>query len=191
MLVCVFLCAACTRDRGCSAHPVFPAPSFLWGEGSLQNSGETRRENADDCLRGCLTIESEMDVRVDSARTLFFVIPEAAQPLSGIHTPCGNAFAVKPFRAEQLAQGLWIPGPRQEACPGMTGYPDLRWLVFCVKLPCAACSRMLCFSSSRWPLVVSSGTDGVLPGPLWLRASSGTGVMVLLNGFVIAGLRWL
>src|SRR5882672_3135052 len=29
MLVCVFLCASCTRDRGCSVHPVFPAPSSL------------------------------------------------------------------------------------------------------------------------------------------------------------------
>ena len=29
MLVCVFLCANCTRDRGCSVHPVFPAPSDL------------------------------------------------------------------------------------------------------------------------------------------------------------------
>jgi hypothetical protein len=27
MLVCVFVCANCTRDRGCSEHPVFPAPS--------------------------------------------------------------------------------------------------------------------------------------------------------------------
>src|SRR5436305_9368529 len=26
MLVCAFLDAHCTRDRGCSAHPVFPAP---------------------------------------------------------------------------------------------------------------------------------------------------------------------
>jgi len=29
MLVCAFFCAHCTRDRGCSAHPVFPAPSVL------------------------------------------------------------------------------------------------------------------------------------------------------------------
>ena len=29
MLVCAFLCAIFgTRDRGCSAHPAFPAPSF-------------------------------------------------------------------------------------------------------------------------------------------------------------------
>src|SRR4030081_1277173 len=26
-----FLCALCTRDRGCSAHPVFPAPSASQG----------------------------------------------------------------------------------------------------------------------------------------------------------------
>jgi len=29
MLVCVFPCASCTRNRGCSAHPVFPAPSSV------------------------------------------------------------------------------------------------------------------------------------------------------------------
>src|SRR6266436_6387100 len=31
MLVCVFLCTYCTRDRGCSAHPAFPAPSVFKG----------------------------------------------------------------------------------------------------------------------------------------------------------------
>ncbi|GCC48645.1 hypothetical protein chiPu_0032636 [Chiloscyllium punctatum] len=44
---------------------------------------------------------------------------------------------------------------------------------------------MLCFSSSRWPLVVSRGTLGALPGPLWLLLSSGTGWMVFVFGFVI------
>ena len=33
MLVCAFLCASCTRDRGCSAHPAFPAPS-VWERGA-------------------------------------------------------------------------------------------------------------------------------------------------------------
>jgi hypothetical protein len=28
MLVCSFVCANRTRDRGCSKHPVFPAPSI-------------------------------------------------------------------------------------------------------------------------------------------------------------------
>src|ERR1700675_5082584 len=35
MLVSAFLCASCSRDRGCSAHPVFPAPSDFWGPGVL------------------------------------------------------------------------------------------------------------------------------------------------------------
>src|ERR1700741_3626375 len=29
MLVCILFCANRTRDRGCSAHPVFPAPSVF------------------------------------------------------------------------------------------------------------------------------------------------------------------
>src|SRR5437773_8032201 len=29
MLVCSFVCANRTRDRGCSKHPVFPAPSLI------------------------------------------------------------------------------------------------------------------------------------------------------------------
>jgi hypothetical protein len=29
MLVCALPCAHCTRDRGCSKHPAFPAPSHL------------------------------------------------------------------------------------------------------------------------------------------------------------------
>ena len=39
MLVCVSLCAYCTRDRGCSKHPAFPAPSFFEGQGSCKPSG--------------------------------------------------------------------------------------------------------------------------------------------------------
>ena len=35
----------CTRDRGCSAHPAFPAPS-LWRDNDMQTSGAMRRENA-------------------------------------------------------------------------------------------------------------------------------------------------
>jgi len=29
--VCAFFVRNCTRDRGCSAHPVFPAPSDFRG----------------------------------------------------------------------------------------------------------------------------------------------------------------
>ncbi len=46
MLVCATLRTYCTRDRGCSKHPAFPAPS-LRGAKNSNNSGETCRENAD------------------------------------------------------------------------------------------------------------------------------------------------
>ena len=46
MLVCALLCAHSTRDRGCSAHPVFPAPSHREGRATRHNSGASRRENA-------------------------------------------------------------------------------------------------------------------------------------------------
>ena len=59
-------------------------------------------------------------------------------------------------------------------------HPDRRLLVFCVRLPCPACSRILFFSSSRWPLVVSRGTLGALPGPLWLWLSAGIGGTVFV-----------
>src|SRR5207302_7472138 len=42
MLVCALSCAHCTRDRGCSAHPVFPAPSVL-EEG--QTTGKPRAQS--------------------------------------------------------------------------------------------------------------------------------------------------
>src|SRR6185295_2312910 len=46
MLVCHFVCANRTRDRGCSKHPVFPAPSHEEGRATWHNSGASRRENA-------------------------------------------------------------------------------------------------------------------------------------------------
>ena len=44
---CALFCAVCTRDRGCSVHPAFPAPSSFRGWQSTQSSGASRRENAD------------------------------------------------------------------------------------------------------------------------------------------------
>src|SRR6185295_2475932 len=36
----------CTRDRGCGAHPVFPAPSISMRANEMQSSGKTCREIA-------------------------------------------------------------------------------------------------------------------------------------------------
>src|ERR1700730_3948002 len=45
MLVCVSFVHFCTRDRGCSAHPVFPAPSNWRVRNFLANLGRyTRRD---------------------------------------------------------------------------------------------------------------------------------------------------
>jgi hypothetical protein len=39
MLVCIFFSANRTRDRGCSKHPVFPAPSDKEGGKLIVNLG--------------------------------------------------------------------------------------------------------------------------------------------------------
>src|SRR5438105_10474998 len=39
MLVCTFVCANRTRDRGCSVHPVFAAPSEQEGGKLMANLG--------------------------------------------------------------------------------------------------------------------------------------------------------
>ena len=46
MLVCSFVCANRTRDRGCSKHPVFPAPSIREGGKIQKTSGRSCREIA-------------------------------------------------------------------------------------------------------------------------------------------------
>src|SRR2546427_3330338 len=39
MLVCAYNVHSCTRDRGCSAHPAFPAPSLPERGNELENLG--------------------------------------------------------------------------------------------------------------------------------------------------------
>jgi hypothetical protein len=54
MLVCSFVSANRTRDRGCSKHPVFPAPSlFSMRANEMQTSGDQRREIAKLYQRHC------------------------------------------------------------------------------------------------------------------------------------------
>ncbi len=40
MLVCALFCATGTRDRGCSAHPAFPAPSVLKRGDEIERLGQ-------------------------------------------------------------------------------------------------------------------------------------------------------
>src|SRR5436305_1207759 len=89
--------------------------------------------------------------------------------------------------SQRIFEDGWPGQARHDESFRPAPHPLLRLLVFCTRLPCSPCSRVLCFSSSRWPLVVSRGIFGSLPGPLWLLLSSGTGGMVL----VMRGLLWL
>ena len=54
----------CTRDRGCSAHPAFPAPSF-WAN-VLSNLGRSCRGNASAYHLGCLKCELQVIARSES-----------------------------------------------------------------------------------------------------------------------------
>src|SRR3984893_18112932 len=45
-----FLYPICTRDRGCSAHPAFPAPSLLSRDNFMHNSDALRRGIVYACL---------------------------------------------------------------------------------------------------------------------------------------------
>jgi hypothetical protein len=49
MLVCASSAHLCTRDRGCSKHPAFPAPSFFRGTRFMQTLGLLGREIAESC----------------------------------------------------------------------------------------------------------------------------------------------
>src|SRR6266496_1592131 len=51
MLVCAFLCANCTRDRGCSVHPVFPAPSKFWRANQDANLGRSASREGESVFR--------------------------------------------------------------------------------------------------------------------------------------------
>jgi hypothetical protein len=47
----IFLMHNCTRDRGCSAHPVFPASSTFLGANEMAKLGQKScRENEEVCL---------------------------------------------------------------------------------------------------------------------------------------------
>ena len=47
MLVCAFVCATGTRDRGCSAHPAFPAPSVLKRGDEIERLGRNHAARTD------------------------------------------------------------------------------------------------------------------------------------------------
>src|SRR5437879_4858785 len=76
MLVCGFVLYDRTRDRGCSAHPVFPAPSEflwgqgLWGQGFQQNAGRTAPRECEGVCEGAVIARSPCDEAIHSSSLL-------------------------------------------------------------------------------------------------------------------------
>jgi hypothetical protein len=67
MLVCVILCAFCTRDRGCSVHPAFPAPSLLHEGGVVAKLGRECAARTRRCVSTHAVIaRSERDEAIQS-----------------------------------------------------------------------------------------------------------------------------
>src|SRR3981081_1697355 len=62
MLVCVFVCAFCTRDRGCSAHPVFLRPPISESGTSMAKLARNMRRDREAASGEC-ALESEWSRR--------------------------------------------------------------------------------------------------------------------------------
>src|ERR1700738_3336766 len=93
MLVCAFLCATCTRDRGCSAHPAFPAPSSSRGTTSCAKLGQSvSREH------GFLSVSGEAPIKLNgptmslrgALATKQSILP-FARPLGLLRTPVAHS----------------------------------------------------------------------------------------------------
>src|SRR6476660_3119585 len=65
--------------------------------------------------------------------------------------------------------------------------PLLLLVVFCIRLPCSPRSRMLCFSSSRWPLCGVDGNARRAAGALVAPVVVGNGV----DGFCLRFCHWV
>ena len=80
MLVCILFCANRTRDRGCSAHPVFPAPSVFEGKEFLAKLGRIVSRERElvfggrHCLRQTRSVCARE--RSDAAIHSFFARPD-------------------------------------------------------------------------------------------------------------------
>src|SRR5450755_1881557 len=123
MLVCAFFRTFCTRDRGCSAHPAFPAPSCFRGTTYFAKLGQTvSRERGcvikiesglTTSLRGALlSAEARLRAKADATRHPLF--PSSSRRTPG---PIRRAVAFGQFVRDLLQQqttGIMGPGVRRD-----------------------------------------------------------------------------
>src|SRR5580765_5950007 len=105
MLVCAFFAQTCTRDRGCSAHPAFPAPSS-WRDNEMKTSGKLCREKANLCL--------EMATQAPHTRCHH---PPCAQLRTGAGDPVRRGFSAETLTSLEY----WIARSRLRQPPSSEG----------------------------------------------------------------------
>jgi hypothetical protein len=112
MLVCALLAHFCTRDRGCSKHPAFPAPSFL---GEMICKARAKRAAG---TRRCVQPSSQgMDFQwlwIDPGEMLP-VISDPSSEMRQAATP-KNAVSIKAATSKIIEEKWPTPWPRNRHC---------------------------------------------------------------------------
>ena len=103
----------CTRDRGCSKHPAFPAPSFF-GRNDLQSPGETRRGNVNVCVQPSSQRMDFQGVWIDPGEMLP-VISDPSSEVRQAATP-KNAVSIKAATSKIIEEKWPTPWPRNQHC---------------------------------------------------------------------------
>src|SRR5260370_34499747 len=73
MLVCAFFAQFCTRDRGCSVHPAFPAPSSFGAKLFSHDPGASRRGIANSCMGTVIASAAKQSISPRKERMDCFV----------------------------------------------------------------------------------------------------------------------
>ena len=95
MLVCAFFRTDCTRDRGCSAHPAFPAPSSSERGETTANLGRLMPRECGLISSRCLKTESETSSASSRPSAIAHGTPGPITPRSGF---CGRCQPPRPYR---------------------------------------------------------------------------------------------
>jgi hypothetical protein len=114
MLVCVSFAQLCTRDRGCSAHPAFSAPSVFEGQRNAK-LGQHRAARLRTHIR-CLKFESEME----------FVVKDERAPLSNTPPPHAPLRVAGRGRRVGGASANSLPEEQTDRPPTPNPSPPLR-----------------------------------------------------------------
>jgi hypothetical protein len=110
---CALAIVFCTRDRGCSKHPAFPAPSSLVGETICKAPGERCRGNAEVCLSPVIASEAKQSIARRKGRMDCFVASLLAMTwISRRHTfgvvarACGRSSIPETSAMEPKSRGV-------------------------------------------------------------------------------------